>query len=84
MKGKTEIIFDSGVRSGLDIIRAIALGADFVMAGRPFLYGAAALGKAGAKHAIEIFRADLVAKTLQIGAKNIADIRRTKFNRGLS
>jgi len=53
------VIYDSGVRTGLDIIRALAMGADFVMMGRPFMYGVAALGEAGGAHAIEILRDDL-------------------------
>ena len=43
--GKTDIIFDSGLRTGLDIVRARALGADFCLLGRPFLYAVAALGE---------------------------------------
>ena len=44
VNGRVAILFDSGVRSGLDIIRALALGADFVLLGRAFLMGVAALG----------------------------------------
>ncbi len=75
VSGKTKILFDSGVRSGLDIARALALGADFVLAGRPFLYGAAALGQEGADHVIDIFRTDLENNMIQLGACSISKLR---------
>jgi isopentenyl diphosphate isomerase/L-lactate dehydrogenase-like FMN-dependent dehydrogenase len=49
------VIVDSGFRRGTDVIKGLALGADFVMAGRPTLFGAAAAGEAGAYRALEIF-----------------------------
>lgn len=64
---KTTIIFDSGVRSGLDILRAIALGADFVLLGRAFMYGVAALGKLGGDHVADILIDDLKNNMVQIG-----------------
>ncbi len=73
--GKAKIIFDSGVRNGLDIMRALYLGADFVFAGRPFFYGAAALGKYGGDHAAQIFIEDLKNNMVQLGAATIAEIR---------
>lgn len=65
--GKIPVIFDSGIRSGLDILRAIARGADFVMIGRPYLYGVAALGKKGPDHVTNIFQEDLTNNMKQIG-----------------
>ncbi len=67
VNGKIPIIFDSGIRSGLDILRALALGADFVMIGRPYLYGVAALGKRGADHVTNIFVEDLTNNMKQMG-----------------
>ncbi|NKB26526.1 MAG: alpha-hydroxy-acid oxidizing protein [Rhodobacteraceae bacterium] len=55
------VIFDSGVRSGTDILRAIALGADFVMLGKAFHYGLAAFGARGAAHVVHILREQLIA-----------------------
>ena len=68
------VIYDSGVRTGLDIIRALAMGADFVMMGRPFMYGVAALGEAGGAHAIEILRDDLKNNMIQLGCARIDEL----------
>ena len=53
------VIVDSGFRRGTDVIKGLALGADFVMAGRPTLFGAAAAGEAGAYRALEIFHEEI-------------------------
>lgn len=70
------IIFDSGVESGLDILRAIALGADFVMLGRAFHYGLAAFGRRGAEHVVHILTEDLKANMGQLGLARPAEVRR--------
>jgi len=64
---ETPLIFDSGVRGGLDILRALAMGADFVMLGRAFYYAVAALGEAGGAHVIELLRDDMAANLGQMG-----------------
>ena len=64
------IIMDSGVMGGLDIMRALALGADFVMMGRAFYYAIAALDKIGIDHAIYILHEDLKANMAQIGIEH--------------
>ncbi|MCG3267281.1 alpha-hydroxy acid oxidase [Yoonia sp. I 8.24] len=71
------LIFDSGVEGGLDVLRAIALGADFVMLGRAFHYGLAALGEAGAAHVLDILRQDMISNMGQIGARSLAEVRQT-------
>ena len=68
------IIFDSGVQGGLDIMRALALGADFVMLGRAFHYGLGAMGEPGAAHVVDILRQDMIANMGQIGARRLADL----------
>ena len=58
-KGKTEIILDSGIRSGQDVLKAIAMGADSTMIGRAFLYGLGAMGQAGVTKALDIIAKEL-------------------------
>lgn len=70
------LIFDSGVEGGLDILRALAKGADFVMLGRAFHYGIAALGPAGATHVIDILRKDMEANMGQLGAPDLRGLPR--------
>ena len=71
---KLPVIFDSGVESGLDILRAFALGADFVMLGRAFHFALAALGPRGVDHLIDLLARDLIAKMGQLGARNLRDL----------
>ncbi len=61
------LIFDGGIAGGLDILRALALGADFVMLGRAWHYGLAAFGDEGAAHVVHILREDLKANLGQLG-----------------
>lgn len=75
--GKMPIIFDSGVRTGLDIMRALSLGADFVLLGRAFIYGVAALGKYGGDHVTEILMDDLKNNMVQLGVESINGVRST-------
>ena len=74
--GKAPVIFDSGIRTGLDIMRALYLGADFVMAGRPFIYGVAALGKYGGDHAASILMDDLQNNMVQLGVADFEELRK--------
>lgn len=75
VKGRTRILFDSGVRSGLDVMRALVLGAEFVLLGRPFMFGVAAFGDDGGDHAAEILLADLKTNMSQCGFATLADIK---------
>ncbi len=69
------LIADGGVEGGLDILRMIARGADFVMLGRGWHYALAALGPPGAAHLDHILRADLVANMLQLGVNRPQDLQ---------
>ena len=69
------VIFDSGIEGGLDVLRALALGADFVMLGRAFHYGLGALGAPGPTHVLDILRQDIISNMGQLGAKNLADVQ---------
>jgi L-lactate dehydrogenase (cytochrome) len=73
------LIYDSGVASGLDIARALALGADFVFAGRAFVYGAAAFGQDGVAHALRILEDDLKNVMGQVGTNQITGLRGQAF-----
>ena len=68
------VIFDSGVEGGLDILRAIALGADFVMLGRAWHYALGALGAEGPAHLVDILAKDMTANMGQIGARRLSDL----------
>jgi (S)-mandelate dehydrogenase len=76
VNGKAKVIFDSGVRSGLDVVRAMALGADFVLAGKAFLWGLGAMGDAGPSHTLDLFMDEMRATLGQIGAHNFAEARK--------
>lgn len=67
------VIIDGGFEGGLDILRAIALGADFVMMGRPWHYALGALGADGPDHLSHILKADLEANMGQLGIRQIKD-----------
>ncbi|PTX49713.1 alpha-hydroxy acid oxidase [Allosediminivita pacifica] len=69
------LIFDSGIEGGLDILRAMALGADFTMLGRAFHYALSALGEAGPAHLVEILKRDLIANLGQLGLARPGDVR---------
>ncbi|MFX0541402.1 alpha-hydroxy acid oxidase [Roseovarius sp. S4756] len=68
------LIFDGGVTGGLDILRALALGANFVMMARPWHYALAALGPEGPAHLVHILAADMTANMGQLGARRLADL----------
>ncbi len=65
------VVFDGGISGGLDILRALALGADFVMLGRAWHYGLAAFGEAGAAHVAHILTEDLKANLGQLGLTSL-------------
>ena len=79
---KFPIIIDSGFYSGQDISKGLMLGADFVMTGRPFIIGLAALGHKGANHVHDILKDELSNIMEQICAKNIKELKNQKVNIG--
>ena len=74
--GRVPVLLDSGVRSGADAFRALALGADAVGLGRPYVWGLAAGGEAGAREVIRNFRADFDLTMGLAGCASITDIGR--------
>lgn len=75
VNGKAKVVFDSGIYTGLDIVRALALGADFVLIGKAFMYSCAALGNAGGDHCAEIFIDDLQNNMKQLGVESIEEVK---------
>lgn len=65
------LLADGGIRSGIDVARMIACGADFVLLGRAFAYAVAAGGEAGVHHALRIIRADLRQAMMQAGTPRL-------------
>lgn len=71
---RTTIIFDSGVRRGSDVVKALALGAKMVLIGRSTLYGTAAAGYEGAKRALDIYRGEISRGMANISCNRVSEI----------
>jgi len=78
-----EVHLDGGIRSGQDVLKAIALGAKGTYIGRPFLYGLGAGGKAGVTLALDIIRKELDITMALCGKRDIRDINRDVIAEGL-
>ena len=72
--GKMPVLVDSGFRRGADIVKALALGAEAVCIGRPYLWGLGAFGQPGVERVLEILRGETRAAMQQLGAPTIKDI----------
>jgi L-lactate dehydrogenase (cytochrome) len=68
------VMVDGGVRSGLDIARMIALGADYVFLGRPFIFSVAAIGDAGPAHLIDVLKQELRGTMWQLGCPRLSEL----------
>ncbi len=79
-KGKIKIMMDSGLRSGSDVARALASGAEFTFMGRSFMYGVAALGNKGGDHIISILKTQLLQIMDQTCCENTADFVKRLIN----
>jgi L-lactate dehydrogenase (cytochrome) len=74
---QTEVLFDGGIRTGADLLRALALGARACLVGRAYIYGLGAGGQAGVARAIEILQNELSVAMALTGVSRIGDIDRT-------
>jgi L-lactate dehydrogenase (cytochrome) len=74
--GQTEIFLDSGIRSGQDVLKALALGATGTFIGRSYIYGLGAMGQAGVTKALEIIRKELDITMALCGEKRVGDLGR--------
>ena len=77
---KIKIMIDSGLRSGPDVGRALACGADFTFMGRPFMYGVGALGKKGGNHTMAMLKAQLKQVMEQLGCETVKDFEKCLIN----
>lgn len=73
---KTEVWFDSGIRSGQDVLKAVALGAKSTMIGRAMVYGLGAMGEAGVTRALEVLHKELDLSMALCGKRDIRDVYR--------
>jgi isopentenyl diphosphate isomerase/L-lactate dehydrogenase-like FMN-dependent dehydrogenase len=74
VNGQAEVLLDSGIRRGTDILKAICMGARAVLVGRAYAYGLAAGGEAGVTRAIQILRNDVIRGLKLLGCPSIADL----------
>ncbi len=72
--GRAEVLFDSGIRTGSDVMKALALGAKAVLLGRPYVYGLAVAGEAGVRHVVRSLLAELELSMALAGCATLADI----------
>jgi L-lactate dehydrogenase (cytochrome) len=73
---KIEVHLDSGIRSGQDVLKALALGAKGTMIGRAFVYGLGAMGEAGVTRALQVIHKELDTTLALCGERNVADLGR--------
>jgi len=72
--GRLSVLFDSGIRSGADVLKALALGAQAVLVGRPYVYGLALGGEAGVRHVLRALRQDFELTMRLAGLAGLSDL----------
>jgi L-lactate dehydrogenase (cytochrome) len=75
--GRMPVLADGGVRSGLDVVRMLALGADFVLLGRAWAYALAAAGESGVAHVLKLIEAEMRVAMALTGCTRIAELDRS-------
>jgi L-lactate dehydrogenase (cytochrome) len=81
VQGRVAILADGGVRSGLDVVRMLALGADGVLIGRAWAYALAARGQAGVTHVLELLAAEMTVAMALSGVTSVSEISGTMLAR---
>ena len=79
---RTEVLFDGGIRSGQDVIKALALGARGCLIGRAHLYGLAAMGEAGVRKAVDIIRQEMDITMMLTGLRELRKVPREVLSDG--
>jgi L-lactate dehydrogenase (cytochrome) len=74
LAGKIPVLVDGGVRSGLDVVRMLALGANFVLLGRAWAYALGARGQAGVAHVLKLIEAEMRVAMALTGCTRISDV----------
>ena len=74
--GRTEVLLDSGVRRGVDVLRARALGARAVLVGRPIVYALAARGEEGVRHILQLLRQEVELGLRLLGCRSVEEVAR--------
>ena len=74
MHGRVPVLLDSGVRTGADVVKAVALGAAAVLLGRPYVHGLALGGEDGVRHVLRCLLADLDITLALTGHRSLADL----------
>jgi len=72
--GRVPVLVDGGIRRGTDIAKALAMGADAVLVGRPIIWGLTVAGPAGVRHVLEILRTELEMAMALLGARTVVDL----------
>src|SRR5256885_11732995 len=76
---QVEVLADGGVRTGVDVVKMVALGARAVLVGRPWAWAVAARGEAGVRHMLAVMKADLDVALALTGSRSIADLDRSSL-----
>jgi isopentenyl diphosphate isomerase/L-lactate dehydrogenase-like FMN-dependent dehydrogenase len=79
---RVEVLLDGGIRRGVDVLEALALGARAVLIGRPFLWGLAVAGKEGVARVLSLLAEEVALGLALLGCRTPADVTRTHIGRG--
>jgi 4-hydroxymandelate oxidase len=77
LAGRAAVLVDGGVRRGTDVLKALALGAQAVLIGRPVLWGLTVGGEAGVRRVLELLRAEFDVAMALAGCSSVAEIDRS-------
>jgi len=83
VEGRVPLLVDGGIRRGTDVLVALALGADAVLAGRPALWGLAVHGEQGVRDVLEVLKAEIRLALALLGCRTPADVSRAHVARAI-